>query len=201
VISDLHAEIMAATGIRKRPAWTIQDYYEKLAKAGNRLSDEEWNALSAEAQVWFDAAIRCFKEDQPIGAIDPQIARPRRAPGYNRGSHGAMAQVRQMMIADINNNIETIREQLDKDGLKISDTSIKSVISDYHATIRALTEAGCKVIGIGGAEIVAPDPKERLYFGIYKKTAAKAAESEPAVEEVAVVDEGKPTVTRTRLAG
>lgn len=60
----LEAELLDATGVRKNK--DRQTTLEKVCEAVSKLSDDDWAALSPEAQKWYMKAAKAYKAEQDL---------------------------------------------------------------------------------------------------------------------------------------
>jgi len=49
---SIKSELLAATGVTQETGETTQDFLVRVARAATKLPEDEWNALSDEAQSW-----------------------------------------------------------------------------------------------------------------------------------------------------
>lgn len=152
--SEIENELLAATKLKLKAGEDRQEQLKKIMRAVYKLSSEDWEALTSEAQEWYNGAAENNKAgakfdefvDMPEIKVEeePEEAPPAKTVNTNNVRVGRKSSachvIKMFVIKDPKITIPDLSAKLKTKGLKVSDLTVSSLRSDVRDTLRVLNE-------------------------------------------------------------
>src|SRR3990167_2442417 len=153
---SLERSLMFATGVKMTKNEDRQEFLARLAKAGQKLDEAQWNNLSEQTCDWINEANKAkagqiaepdVDEDAPgAGAADEKPVKKAKAAKQAKANSGGVkkaARVLEVFWRDLGQKPEDVAKVLEKeDGDRASDSTISVMRSSFFRDIKFLIAQG-----------------------------------------------------------
>lgn len=157
-MSAIEKELLAVSKAKKKvPGEDHQKYLTRLMRAVSKISNDDWEGLSSEAQEWNNGAAESHKggrkldnfpdykgpeieddvkavEEDEAPPVAPRNVKPRRT--------SACHTIKTLVAKKPTISVDDLSQKLKAQNMKVSDVTIATLRSDMRDSLRVLNELG-----------------------------------------------------------